>query len=398
MRWSVAPDANPVTADADENDIGESAGTITFAVGEVEAFVEISILEDDDIEPAREFLSVELLPIATDVMFDVKVATLAIQEGVCDRTPAVRDALRSERPCSAPTPATLARREDLDLRDRGVAALRSDDLLGLTGLRVLRLQENRLSELPAGLFKGIATLAELDLRNNPGTPFVLTRRLLRTDAEPWVPGPAEVALSVAHGAPFSMSTRLVAEGASLSAQTVSLLAGQIAAAPIRVFSVGTQAARLEIVAGTGAPTQTCRDERGDQQPSFRGLAVRAGPPLVLFKPRPRKVDAVFDELVIANGDRVWVPLSRLFVPHDARTYTAVSDNPALLRAWLAHGSVLVESADDADGTTTITVTATDAAGQSTSASFPVVSEFVPAASFLRHWRRAWLGGLQDTAD
>ena len=138
-----------------------------------------------------------------------------------------------------------------------------------------------------------------------------------------------------------MSTRLVAEGATLSAQAVSLLAGQIAAAPIRVFSVGAQAARLAIVEGTGAPTQTCRDERDDQQPCFRGLAVRA---------------------------------------------------------WLAHGSVLVESADDADGTTTITVTATDAAGQSTSASFPVVSEFVPAASFLRHWRRAWLGGLQDTAD
>ena len=398
VRWRVGPDANPVTADADENDIGESAGTITFAVGEVEAFVEISILEDDDIEPAREFLSVELLPTATDVMLDVKVATLAIQEGVCDRTPAVRDALRNEQPCSAPTPATLARREDLDLRDRGVAALRSDDLLGLTGLRVLRLQENRLSELPAGLFKGIATLAELDLRNNPGTPFVLTRRLLRTDAEPWAPGPAEVALSVVHGAPFSMSTRLVAEGATLSAQAVSLLAGQIAAGPIRVFSVGAQAARLAIVEGTGAPTQTCRDVRGDQQPCFRGLAVRAGPPLVLFKPPPRKVDAIFDELVIANGDRVWVPLSRLFVPHDALTYTAVSDNPALLRAWLAHGHVLVEAADDADGATTITVTATDAAGQSASASFSVVSEFVPAVSFLRHWRRAWLRSLQDTPD
>ena len=397
VRWRARPDANPATADADENDIGWSTGAIFFAVGEVDAFVEIPILDDDDIEPAREFLSVELLPTEGAAALGLSVSTLVIQEGVCDRTAALRDALRNGQPCSAPTPATLRRRQNLDLQGREIVALRAEDLLGLAGLRVLRLQGNQLSELPAGLFKDIAGLSELDLRNNPGTPFVLMRRLMRTDAEPWAPAPADVALSVAHGAPFSMNARLMAEGASLSAQAVSLAAGQIAAAPIRVFSVGAQAARLEIIEGTAVPTQTCTDERGGRHPCFRGLTVRAGPPLVLFKPPPRTVDAAFDGLVIASGDRETVPLSRLFVPDDALTYTAASDNPALLRAWLAHGSVLVESADDADGTTTITVTATDAAGQSTSASFQVVSEFVPASS-LRHWRKAWLRGLRDTPD
>ena len=398
VRWRAGSDANPATADADENDVGRWTGTLTFGAGEVTAFVEIPILDDDDIEPAREFLAVELLRTQTDATFDVNVSTLSIHEGVCDRTAALRDALRDGQPCSAPTPQTLARRQNLDLRDQGIAALRADDLLGLTGLQALRLQGNRLSELPAGLFKGVATLAELDLRNNPGAPFVLTRRLMRTDAEAWAPGSAEVAVSVPHGAPFAMRLRLAAEGAVLSAQAVSLPAGQIATAPIRVSSVGVEAVRLEIIEGTAVPMATCSDGRGGRRPCFQGLAIRNGPPLMLFKPPPQTVYAAFDGLLIANGDRASVPLTRLFVLDDAFTYAAVSDNPELVRASVAEGHVLLEADGDAyDGTATITVTATDMAGRSSSASFDVVSEFVPVR-FMRHWRKAWLRSLQDVPD
>ncbi len=263
---------------------------------------------------------------------------------------------------------------------------------------MLCLQGNQLSELPAGLFKGIARLAELDLRNNPGTPFVFVGRLVRTDAEPWAPGPAEVAVSMAQGAPFSMRMRLAAEGALLSAEAVSLPAGQIAAAPIRAFSVGAEAARLEIIEGAAVPTGTCGDERNGRYPCFQGLAARAGPPLVLFKPPPQKVGAAFDGLLVANGDRELVPLARLFVPDATLTYTAVSDNPALVRVSLVDEQVLLEADDDADdGSATITVTATDAAGQSASVSFQVALEFVPVG-FLRGWRQAWMRGLQELAD
>ena len=53
--------------------------------------------------------------------------------------------------------------------------------------------------------------------------------------------------------------------------------------------------------------------------------------------------------------------------------------------------------DDADdGSATITVTATDAAGQSASVGFQVALEFVPVG-FLRGWRQAWMRGLQELA-
>ena len=385
VRWRTGLDADPASADA-IGDIGVSEGALSLAVGEVEASIAIPILDDDDIEPAREFLTVELLPVGANVALAANVAILAIEEGVCDRTPALRDALRDGRPCAALTPADLARREHLDLAHRDLVALRSKDLLGLAALRVLRLQGNRLAELPAGLFEGIATLAELDLRDNPGAPFVLVERLARTDAEPWAPAPAEVSASVASGAPFPMQARLTAQGARLANEVVSLPAGKLATPPIRVFSTGPGAARLGF--GTAPTVPTSRCGRDGRTPCFQGLAVRAGPPLVLFKLPPRPTDAAPPQFRLATGDSASVPLGRLFVPEPALTYAVRSHDPLLVGAALVEGRLVLEANDDAaDGSALLTVTATDQAGQSTSVSFEVVVEFVPA-SFLRRWLRA----------
>ena len=46
--------------------------------------------------------------------------------------------------------------------------------------------------LPAGLKFDAAGLSELNLAGNPGALFRLAVRLVRTDADPWVPGPARV--------------------------------------------------------------------------------------------------------------------------------------------------------------------------------------------------------------
>ena len=166
--YVLEADGDPGTADADAEDHGGSEGTITFATGETEAFIEVPILDDDDIEPAREHLRVRLLPpdSGADWALGLAAATVAVQEGVCDRSPAVREALRGSRACWAPSVRDLAGRGYLDLRGRGIASLRPKDLLGLSGLRVLHLHGNRLAELPEGLFAGLGALERMRLDGN----------------------------------------------------------------------------------------------------------------------------------------------------------------------------------------------------------------------------------------
>ena len=166
--YVLESDGDPATADADAADHGGSDGTLTLAAGETEAFIEVPILDDDDIEPAREFLRVRLLEPATEADWALGLATAAvvIQEGVCDRTPEVRDALRGSRECWAPSVAELAGTGYLNLGRQGIASLRAGDFLGLPGLRVLHLHGNRLAELPAGLFAGLGSLERLRLEGN----------------------------------------------------------------------------------------------------------------------------------------------------------------------------------------------------------------------------------------
>ena len=166
--YVLEADGDPATADADADDHAASDGMMMLAAGETEALIEIPILDDADIEPAREFLRVRLLPpdVETDWAWGLRSALVAVQEGVCDRSPEVRDALRDSRKCWEVSVGDLAEREYLGLQRRGIAALRPKDLLGLSGLRKLLLQGNRLSSLPDGLLDGLDTLERLRLDGN----------------------------------------------------------------------------------------------------------------------------------------------------------------------------------------------------------------------------------------
>ena len=166
--YVLESDGDLSTADADAEDHGGSDGTLTLAAGETEAFIEVPVLDDEDIEPAREHLRVRLLAPASEADWALGLATAAvvIQEGVCDRTPEVRDALRDSRECWAPSVAELARTGYLNLGRQRIASLRERDLLGLAGLRVLHLHGNRLAELPGGLFAGLGSLQRLRLEGN----------------------------------------------------------------------------------------------------------------------------------------------------------------------------------------------------------------------------------------
>ena len=189
VSWRIAPDDDPATPDADASDY-DSTGATTIPAGETAADIEIAVVDDADIEPARERFVVALdEPETANVGLSRRArATATIQEGVCDRTPAVRDALaRGWRDCRWPRPADLARIATLDLAARNIDSLRGNDLLGLAGLERLDLSANALEALPAGLFAGLQRLREVSVANNPGAPFGLAVTLVRTDAAPWRP-------------------------------------------------------------------------------------------------------------------------------------------------------------------------------------------------------------------
>ena len=392
LSYVVGPDADPATADADAADHAGRDGTVTLAAGAAAAALAIAIHDDADIEAPRETFVVTLL--RTDAQaerFGLGAATalVTILEGVCDRTAPVRNALRRALPCAAVSAADLAALREVDVSERGLAALRGRDLSGLTGLRVLDLSENLLAALPAGLFEGLGALDELQLQDNPGAPFALTVGLARDDAEVWAPGPARVLARLAQGAPLDVRVGVTATNATLSSDAVHLAAGALASAPLRVTRVEAGAARL--TASAPALPDTRCGLLGLYR-CYRGVTLTAGAPLVLFKAPPRATGEAPRAELGTDGDALRIDLSGLFAASDggALTYTARSGDPGLVSVHVAGGILTVTStADGAEGTTTVTVTATDADGLSATRTFAVTVEPMPGG-LMRGWRRTLL--------
>ena len=100
----------------------------------------------------RSFRIVALLAFYALLSPGVAGAQSAGGAGICERTPAVRDALigalGGARPCAEVTDAELATVTRLVVSGKGLTALKADDLDGLTGLRTLGLYDNQLTALP----------------------------------------------------------------------------------------------------------------------------------------------------------------------------------------------------------------------------------------------------------
>ena len=394
VRYRVGADADPATPDADVDDHDGIDDELTLAAGAREADILIAVHDDDDIEPPEEVFVVTLVPPEErDAGFGVGDGTAAVTvaEGVCDRTPQVREALREELPCADATAARLARRRALRLDDSGIAALHSLDLSGLSGLRLLDLSGNDLEALPAGMFAGLSRLGEVDLRGNPGAPFELVFDLARTDALPWAPGPATLAGRVAQGAPFEMRGALSVENGVSSVVAATIDAGALESAAFEVAASGPGAVRVYLSEPPPIPDARCGDiEEGPPYPCYQGLATAAGAPLVLFKEPPAVTGAAPEVELSTEGDEARADISGLFAASDGGplTFSAVSRDPALATARVSGGVLIVASGEGgAEGVATIAVTATDADGLSVTLELRVVVEYMPRG-FLRGWRRA----------
>ncbi|MXZ35840.1 MAG: leucine-rich repeat protein [Acidobacteria bacterium] len=95
-------------------------------------------------------------------------ATVAAQ-GVCDRTPQVRDKLMelaARSRCEDVTAGDLARVTKLDFSHSDVVWLHDGDFEGLSHLRTLNLSHNYLRTLPEEIFYGLNSLEELFIQQN----------------------------------------------------------------------------------------------------------------------------------------------------------------------------------------------------------------------------------------
>ena len=182
--YTLGSDSDPATADADDADFaGGNRGTLDFAPGANSTNLRIAIKDDNDIEPPREVVAVALDSPGPDdeyLLGSIASAVVTIDEGICDRTPEIQDEIiRRARvgPCAAFTRQRLARIKDMQLcfipnnpnncrLQRPLTVLKSEDFQDLTGLTLLSLSHNHLTELPARLFNGLSRLTTLHLNSN----------------------------------------------------------------------------------------------------------------------------------------------------------------------------------------------------------------------------------------
>ena len=396
LSWRIAPDGDPSTPDADAGEYGAAqSGSATIPAGQTSATIEIAIADDDDIEPARETFEIHLDdPQHPNVGFTRRAILAAVQEGVCDRTPAVRDALiRNWRACHWPNRSDLAGVQTLNLTSRGIDALRPKDLLGLVGLQRLDLRGNALATLPANLFAGLGRLREVSLEDNPGAPFALAVDLVRTDAEPWAHRPATVAARVAVGAPFQLAAALTASpGRTGLPATVAVAAGETTGTEFAAAQVRGAALTLRTGAAS-VPAAQCR-----RRPCFSGFETVPGSALTLFHRPPRALAPPTPE-PLAGGDALRLPLASLITPGDAPDslrWQASSSDESTVTARVVGANLLVEPAPASEGTAEITLTTTDGLGLSATMRFIVQVEFNWPSGPVRGWRATLHGAVQDS--
>ena len=242
--YGIAADMDASTADADSRDHDGTAGVVTIPAGDLTAELTIRIVDDDAIEPPRETFLVTFTEPATSAGYTLaqESAAVTIAEGVCDRTPAIRDQLRGRAACADPTAADLAAVRLLTLRGRNIAVLRSADLLGLAGLQLLDLRNNALTSLPAGLLTGLDQLDTLTLTNN---------RLSTLTAPMLAGAPALVRLNVERNRLASLGPNLLAAQPVL--QELRLSGNRLAELPAGLFAGLSQLVEVDLTGNPGAP-------------------------------------------------------------------------------------------------------------------------------------------------
>ena len=161
----------------------------------------------------------------------------------------------------------------LHLNDNQIATL-SPRIFPGESIGELHIRNNMLQALPDELFLGFTSEfcnrrnMDLDLRDNPGTPFPLDLELVRLDADPAADGPASIAVRVAKSTPLPLTVGLSSHGGRLSATEATIPAGSVLSESIAVAGDGPVIVRL-----SGQP---------ELPVTYKGITIELGEPLRLF--------------------------------------------------------------------------------------------------------------------
>ena len=120
--------------------------------------------------PKRRIFTLGTIPVLCWIGWLLFVtAGMAAAQGVCDRTPQVRDKLlelTGRSRCEDVTAGHLARVTTLDLSHSEIVWLHDGDFEGLSHLRTLNLSHNYLKTVPEEIFRGLNALEELFIHQN----------------------------------------------------------------------------------------------------------------------------------------------------------------------------------------------------------------------------------------
>ncbi len=262
----------------------------------------------------------------------------------------------------------------LNLSNNEITTLPVDIFSGLSALETLRLDNNQLSTLPTVVFAGLTSLTTLDLSENP-LPTSLPARLFAD-----VPATATITLPdgvTLNAIPTTVGTianitDLVANG---NTQTVDVadkfsdtddLTFFAMSNDISIATVGlandSEVTITPVAAGTTTITVTATDIAGQTAEQTFSVSVT--------NPAPTATGTIADitDLMVSGSPRE-VDVATKFSDLDTLTFTSTSDNTAI--ATVAVRGSVVTITPVAAGTATITVTATDIAGQTAEQTFSV---------------------------
>ena len=220
VNYAITPLDDPTDAEA-------STGSLTIPEGYFGVLATFSSTDDQTVEPPRSDLILSLTEGTHYTIGSRSTVHIVIIEGVCDRSPPLRDALMAEARSSitnagggainpgsgvtdpgggaidpgtgvvspgdgAINPGTgvtppgneidcldvtgdhLGTITDLDLSSAGVTTLKENDFLNLDALRSLDLSGNRLAVLPENVFSPLGALRELSLSENDLTTLTVS--------------------------------------------------------------------------------------------------------------------------------------------------------------------------------------------------------------------------------